>query len=493
MRNPAVSVCLLGSLFAKAAAQGRTWLVNTKKLTAYDFVNSEVIWILVSAVICLCLFSFVRFYSSIVCPRGLDCFRDLELDDTPDRQFDGIDNALFERLRDPWNYRPVPHVSFEEPAKNAEEIKREETAKSVREAAEKLRQYTNRTSAESTAVAAPSGAVRRNSKFVTAAEKRSEELANQLTAVEQGGGQSVGSTVGGVSKSKWAIWDEIADGRHSGAVGSSGQGGSADDFATSGRSDSSAETHRSNLSVASAHRKELPLVSLKASIGVVGSMDTRFASRGAASTYAPSVGTTSAGNGGSQWTSRAGLTPASTPAAIAPSTLTGKASLPKLDLSAVKVAPPGIKAPQPPVNQGMGQEHHSLKLYDPADDDDNDGYAIDSLQPSVSLQLQRPGPGMMAARPMIVPPRLGPPPGAPPRGFATPGPGPGPGPGRGPGLFSGRGPPPRAVGPGALAILGRPPGMGFLAADPPPRGSRPPPSSGPVSFQYPRGVTPPRG
>jgi hypothetical protein len=482
--------------------QGRTWLAG-KQGGVGNFLGQEVVWFMLYAAGCAGVFYLVRLYQMLLCPRGLNILRDLGWDDTPDQYFDGIDNALIDRIRDPWNYRPLPFVDVERQhneTRSAEDIKREETASAIREAAQMLRTIKSGPSetseAESTALAS-SKAVRRNSKLVSAAEKRSAELAAELAEMAPPAAGPGNSS----SKSKWDVWNQIADGAHTGYVG-------PDDGMASGRSTSSQGTNASSRSFYGASNVA-QLTSLNSqSTGPVPAADSRFSSRG--STPKAAGG---AGGGGGQWSSRQESTPTSSSSRLGL----------KLDLSSIQVAPSHVPVPKTtkpaPAPASQQQQQQALRFNEPSADDDEE-YSMNL--PSLQHQLRPP---RLLPPPRLGPPRaLGPPPGAPgalgpPRAFAPPsgpgmlGPPPGaprgppggppPRPGFGPGPIAGpspprpgfgpgpvagpspraSGPPPRLSGPGAMAAnaLARPPGMGFLGAPTPSsggptQGRRPPPS-----------------
>jgi hypothetical protein len=381
-----------------------------------------------------------------LCPRGFNILRDLGWDDTPDQYFDGIDNALIDRIRDPWNYRPLPFVDVERQhneSRSIEDIKREETASAIREAAQKLRSInkpSETSEAESTALAS-STAVRRNSKLVAAAEKRSAELAAELAEMESAAG----------SKGKWDVWNQIADGTHTGYMGGDGL--------ASGRSTSSQGTDVSGRSFFGASN-EAELTSLTSPSATV---DPRFIGRGST----PKAAT----GGGGQWSSRQDTTPGG-------SASSNRVGL-KLDLSSIQVAPSHVPVPpksSKPVSTPSLQEN--LRFSEHGDDNEEYDMKIHTTQQKLPVMPPRLGPpqmmpAMVLGTPSRPPPRLGPPGGlGPPRG------GPGPSP---------RGPPPPRLGPGmmagpgvmALTSLARPPGMGFLDSN------RPPSSSGPSQGRRP--------
>jgi hypothetical protein len=320
--------------------------------------------------------------------------------------------------------------------------------------------------AESTALAS-SKAVRRNSKLVSAAEKRSAELAAELAEMAPPAAGPGNSS----SKSKWDVWNQIAEGAHTGYVG-------PDDGMASGRSTSSQGTNASSRSFYGASNVA-QLTSLNSqSTGPVPAADSRFSSRG--STPKAAGG---AGGGGGQWSSRQESTPTSSSSRLGL----------KLDLSSIQVAPSHVPVPKStkpapaPAPASQQQQQQALRFNEPSADDDEE-YSMNL--PSLQHQL-RPPPRLLPL-PRLGPPRaLGPPPGAPgalgpPRAFAPPsgpgmlGPPPGaprgppggppPRPGFGPGPVAG--PSPRLSGPGAMAAnaLARPPGMGFLGAPSPSSG-----------------------
>jgi len=483
LSREAFALLLLSSAAPVALGQGRTWLAG-KQGGVGNFLGQEAIWFMLYAAGCAGVFYLLRLYQVLLCPRGLNVLRDLGWDDTPDQYFDGIDNALIDRIRDPWNYRPLPFVDVERQhneTRSAEDIKREETASAIREAAQMLRTIkpSETSEAESTALAS-STAVRRNSKLVSAAEKRSAELAAELA--------EMGPTAGaGSSKSKWDVWNQIADGEHNGYVGPG-------DGMASGRSTSSQGTDASSRSFYGASNVA-QLTSLTSPTSPGPAIDSRFSGRGSTTKAA------GGGGGGGQWSSRQESAPTNSN-----SSSSSKVGL-KLDLSSIQVAPSHVPVPKSskpapaPIPQQQ-QQQQALRFNEPSADDDEE-YSMNL--PSLQQQLRPPprllppprlgppgalgpppgAPGAFgppgASGPPSGPGMLGPPPGAPrgPPGGPPPRPGFGPGPSAGP---SPRGPPPRVSGPGAMAVnaLARPPGMGFLGAPPPysggpPQGRRPPP------------------
>lgn len=464
-------------------AQGRYWLVNKPQMTVTQFLTDPTIWSIISGGICLGVLYCMRMYWRILCPRGLELLRDLELDDTPDRRFDGIDNALYDRLRDPWNYRPIPYVPIErEEIKTPEQIKQEETAAAIREAAQKLRSNASKatkvktdtdeewgvnsnrpSSASATSAAegtssalATSSAFRRNTRSITAAEKRSEELAAQLAEHS-------------APKNKWEMWNQIADGKHSGVVGDAGISAVA-----SARSDASNRSNHSTPAAPSSNRGAAELVSLTGTKRTPEVVDARFSGRAAKSERIDSM-LPSAGSAVGQWSSRGG---------------DSRPSL-QLDLSSIKIAPANIQPPPRP------QLMETLKFND-TDSEDGEYHIV-----PLSTQFtgyNGPATNTSSERNTEVGGSLlrGPVPGALPRPLFDPSSSSS----SSTATRPARPPPPRpppGVRPPGLAILppglGRPPPRGPLGvggARPPPR--LPPPrvdlSSVPV-LQYPPGVQPP--
>lgn len=331
-------------------------------LTPYQFLTSSAVTALWFPLICIgCLFVF-RAYHNIVCPRGFDVLRSLELDDLPDQRFDGIENALFDRLRDPWNYQAMPTLRFaarHEEQSDEEERREKETAAAVREAANLLRTVKNTN--KKTAV---------GESFERPASATATALAS-TTAVRRGSGASfaAGAAItsgSGAAGNKWDVWNAIADGKSDGVVAAN-RGGSPAAAINSARSDES-----SNLSTTSAHSFfGKPLVDLRPTGAQFGDRQSAPLPQSARGGHVPP-----------QWSSRV-------PGGARPSLA--------LDLSRIKVAPPNIAAPPPrPVE--------SLKFY--TADEHAEAYSILPLNP-----------GQAQALPPRLPIRLGPPGGVP-RGFA---------------------------------------------------------------------------
>lgn len=330
------------------------------KLSPYEFVMSSALGAIWVPLLCVCCLFVFRAYQSSVCPRGLEVLRDLELDDLPDQRFDGIENALLDRLRDPWNYMAMPTINFAPHAQEekSDDERHQEMAGTARQAAIVLR----------TAVKSSNKKTAGGESWERPASATATALASRPTAVRRGSGASfaaMGATAGGsgggasgYADNKWDVWNAIAQGKSDGVVA-----------VNSARSDES-----SSLSMTSAHGFfGKPLVDLRPT-------EAQFGGRHPfPNTDEQAVG--------SQWSSRK---PEATRPGLA------------LDLSKIKVAPPNIAAPLPT---------QSLKL-NASDEDTEAEYTILPL----SLTTSGYSFASLPARPPI---RLGPPGGLP-RGLGPP-------------------------------------------------------------------------
>ena len=347
--------------------------------------------------LCVCCLSVLKAYQTMVCPRGMDVLRDLELDDRPDQRFDGIENALFERLRDPWNYIALPTINRHQEAKSDEDIRLEDTAAAIRDAANLLRtrckdktegashEYRPDSAtivAKATALASSSVLARRGSN--ASASGTGVAMASPGGGGRVGGEGRAAAAATAAVVNKWDVWNDIAEGKASCFVGTEiGNLQAADSARSDDTSNSAGSAHSYfGLSTADLHPT-----------------DVRFGQRQVPASPAD------------QWSSR----PLAKPKPLGLS----------LDLSNITVAPPNILPPRPLQQHLIVQEPpkqlESLK-FDTAEDDE---YTMDQLPgfiPAPSKQYYEKNQSQVPAEALRVaqlgPPahpsvRLGPPPGRP--------------------------------------------------------------------------------